>query len=318
MATVSPSRPGIYTGEPSADMRTALAAEARLRAPYPEPKNLPEERSLRAKICGYWIEGAPEPFRTYELIAEGNGGPIRMRAYRATSAERAPVILQIHGGGWVFGSIEETEPLSRHLAEMTGAVVVSTSYRLAPEHKFPAGLDDCDAALRWVLANVGGIGGDPTRIAVSGGSAGANLAAAVALRRPDRIKAALLFYGVLGNDFDTPSYLRYGDGSYGLSRERMQAFFDRYVGEGHDRSDPFVAPLHGNLVTLPPAWVCAAECDVLRDDSTAFYEKLKRLRSGDQFALAEGCTHGFINRYRHLPAAKHITASAAEFLKAKV
>jgi len=317
MATLTAPKSAI-SGEPSADMRAALAVEEQLRAPYPVPSNLPEERALRAKICGYWSEGAPEPYRTYELTAPGDAGPVRMRGYRATADSNAPVILQIHGGGWVFGSIEETEPLSRHLAAATGAVVVSTSYRFAPENKFPAGLNDCDAALKWILAHVAEIGGDPKRIAVSGGSAGANLAAALALRHPDKIRAALLFYGVLGNDFDTPSYLSYGDGSFGLSRERMQAFFKHYLRDGHDSSDPFVTPMRGNLATLPPAWVCAAECDVLHDDSANFYARLKGLRSGDEFILAEGCTHGFINRFRHLPYAKDITASAAAFFKAKV
>jgi len=305
-------------GEPSAAMRAAMKVEEELRAPYPEPKNLPEERELRAKICSYWLDGAPEPYRTHELTAQGEAGPVRMRAYRATPNDNAPVILQIHGGGWAFGSIEETEPLSRHLAAMTGAVVVSTSYRLAPEQKFPAGLNDCEAALQWIIAKVADIGGDPKRIAVSGGSAGANLAAALALRHPDKIRAALLFYGVLGNDFDTPSYLHFGDGSYGLSRERMQVFFRHYARDAKDYNDPFLTPMLGNLATLPPAWVCAAECDVLHDDSARFYEKLKALRGGDQFILAEGCTHGFINRFRHLPAAKEIAQSAAAFFKAKV
>jgi acetyl esterase len=300
--------------QPSAAMRAAMKIEEELRAPYPVPNNLPEERTLRAKICSYWCEGAPEPYRTHELTAPGEAGPVRMRAYRSTPNENAPVILQIHGGGWVFGSIEETEPLSRHLAKQTGAV----SYRLAPENKFPAGLNDCEAALNWILAKVSDVGGDPKRIVVSGGSAGANLAAALALRHPDKIKAALLFYGVLGNDFDTPSYLKFGDGSVGLSRERMQVFFDHYVDKRSQYADPFVTPMLGDLRKLPPAWVCAAECDVLHDDSARFHDKLKALRSGDQFIVAEGCTHGFINRFRHLPAAHEITKSAAAFVKAKV
>src|SRR5215472_3842754 len=87
------------TGEPSAAMRAAMAVEAELRAPYPEPKNLPEERALRAKICSYWCEGAPEPYRTHELSAPGKAGPVRMRAYRATPHDNVPVILLIHGGG---------------------------------------------------------------------------------------------------------------------------------------------------------------------------------------------------------------------------
>ncbi len=304
--------------QPSAEMRASMKVEEELRAPYPVPKNLAEERVLRAKICGYWNAGTPEPYRTHELSASGEAGPVRMRAYRATPNENAPVILQIHGGGWAFGSIEETEPLSRHLAKATGAVVVSTSYRLAPENKFPAGLNDCEAALKWILANVGESAATPKRIAVSGGSAGAQSRSSTGAAPPDKIKAALLFYGVLGNNFDTSSYLGFGDGSFGLSRERMQVFFDHYVTDRKHYDDPFVTPMLANLETLPPAWVCAAECDVLHDDSAQFYAKLKALRSGDEFVVAKGCTHGFINRFRHLPAALDITKSAAAFFKAKV
>jgi len=299
-------------------MRATNKVEEELRAPYPVPKNLAEERVLRAKICSYWNVDLPEPYRIHELSASGEAGPVRMRAYRATPNENTPVILHIHGGGWAFGSIEENEPVSRHLAKTTGAVVISTSYRLAPENKFPAGLNDCDAALNWIVAEVADIGGDPKRIAVSGASAGANLAAALALRHPDKIKAALLFYGVLGNNFDTPSYLTFGDGSFGLSRKGMQAFFDHYVSDRQQYNDPFVTPMLADLKRLPPAWVCAAECDVLHDDSARFYGELKALRSGDEFVLAKGCTHGFINRFRHLLASLEITNSAAAFFKAKV
>src|SRR5437879_4373528 len=176
--TMAAARFATAAAEPNAAMREAMAVEAELRAPYPEPTSLPEERVLRAKVCSYWTEGAPEPYRTHELTAQCEAGSIRMRAYRATPNDNAPVILQIHGGGWAFGSIEETEPLSRHLAKESGAVVVSTSYRLAPENKFPAGLNDCEAALNWILAKVSEIGGDPRRVAVSGVSAGANRARA--------------------------------------------------------------------------------------------------------------------------------------------
>ena len=200
----------------------------------------------------------------------------------------------------------------------SGAVVVSTSYRLAPEQPFPAGLNDCEATLRWILAEGKKYGGDPSRLAVGGGSAGGNLAAAVALRAPPgTFKAQLLFYGVLGNSFETASYLQFGDGRFGLSHDRMKMFFDIYVGKAN-ADDPAITPMNGDLKSMPPAWICAAECDVLHDDSVQFYEKLRALRGGDQFILAEGLNHGFINRVRHLPLAKTMIDSAAAFVKAKV
>ena len=305
--------------EPSAAMREVMAIEAKLRSGKAEPKNMAEERALRASLCAYWCDGAPAMHATSDVSVAGEAGPIRARIYRPTAQDGAPMMLLIHGGGWAFGSIEETEPMARHLAAISGAVVVSTSYRLAPEHPFPAGLHDCEATLRWILAEGRKHGGDPSRLAVGGNSAGGNLAAAVALRaKPATFKAALLFYGVLGNSFDTSSYLHFGDGRFGLSRERMKMFFDIYVPKGMSADDFAITPMNGDLTTMPPAWVCAAEVDVLHDDSVQFYEKLRSLRGGDQFVLAEGLTHGFVNRVRHLPQAKAMIDSAAAFLKAKV
>lgn len=305
--------------EPSAAMREVMAIDAKLREGRPVPVTIPEERALRAGICGYWIEGAPVMQQTTDVSVPGETGPIRARVYRPTARDRAPMVLLIHGGGWAFGSIEETEPLARHLAAESGAVVVSTSYRLAPEQPFPAGLNDCEATLRWMLAEGGKHGGDPSRLAVGGGSAGGNLAAVVAQRAPPgTFKAQLLFYGVLGNDLATASYREFGDGRFGLSHERMKMFFDIYVPTGGNADDPAITPLNGDLTSTPPAWVCAAECDVLHDDSVQFYAKLRSLRGGDQFILAEGLNHGFINRVRHLPLAKTIIDSAAAFVKANV
>ena len=304
--------------EPDADMRNVMAVEARLREGKPVPKDMVEERALRATLCDYWIEGAPDMHQTTDVSIPGEAGRVRARIYRPTAAENEPMMLLIHGGGWAFGSIEETEPLARHLAAKSGAVIVSTSYRLAPEHPYPAGLHDCEATLKWILANGKAHGGDPSRLAVGGNSAGGNLAAAVALRTPAAFKAALLFYGVLGNSFDTPSYLHYGDGRVGLSRDRMKMFFDIYVPKNGDVNDPAITPINGDLAKIPPSWVCAAECDVLHDDSVQFFDKLKSLRSGDAFVLAKGANHGFINRMRHLPRAHEMVDSAAAFLKAKL
>ena len=303
---------------PSAAMREVMAIDAKLRVGKPVPATIPQERALRAGICGYWNEGAPVPYQTTDVNVPGDDGPVRVRIYRPTSNEAAPMVLLIHGGGWAFGSIEETEPLARHLAAESGAVVVSTSYRLAPERPFPAGLHDCEATLRWILSEGKNYGGDPSRLAVGGGSAGGNLAAAVVLRAPPgTFKAQLLFYGVLGNSFDTASYRQFGDGRFGLSSDRMKMFFDIYVGKG-DANDPAITPMNGDLKSMPPAWICAAECDVLHDDSAQLYAKLSALRGGDQFILAEGLNHGFINRVRHLPLAKTMIDSAAAFVKAKV
>jgi acetyl esterase len=318
MSTTPQATPLHGGATPSAAMREVMAIEAKLREGHPVPKDIAEERALRASICAYWSEGAPVPHQTTDVSITGHAGGVRARVYRPTATEAAPMLLLIHGGGWAFGSIEETEPLARHLAAKTGMVVVSTSYRLAPENPFPAGLIDCEATLRWIRTEGRRFGGDPSRLAVGGASAGANLAAAVAQRAaPSTFGAQLLFYGVLGNSFDTPSYLHFGDGRFGLSRDRMKMFFDLYA-PADKVNDPAITPMNGNLAKMPPSWICAAECDVLYDDSVQFYEKLRILRGGDEFVLAKGTNHGFINRVRHLPVAKEMIYSAAAFLKARL
>jgi acetyl esterase len=305
--------------EPSAEMREVMAIEVRLREGKLVPTTMPEERALRIGIASYWTEGAPVPLQTTDVSVPGEAGPIRARVYRPTRNDNAPMVLLIHGGGWAFGSIEEVEPTALHLAAASGAVVVSTSYRLAPEAPYPAGLKDCEATLRWMQKEGRTYGGDPTRLAVGGASAGGNLAAVIAMRASSgTFKAQLLFYGVLGNSFETASYHQFADGRFGLPRERMQYYFDLYLGKDADFNDPTITPMNGDLKSVPPAWICAAECDVLHDDSVQFYEKLRALREGDQFVLAKGLNHGFVNRVRHLPLAKTIIESAAAFVKAKV
>ncbi len=300
-------------------MLAAMARDAALRNGRPPLENLADERALRATFAPYWIEGAPVPHETLERHVPGEARPIRVRIYRPTAATSAPVLLWIHGGGWVFGSIEETEPAARHLAAETGAVVVSTSYRLAPEHPFPAGLHDCETVLRWIKTHASEFSGDASRVAIGGASAGGNLAAAVALRAPQNtIRAQLLFYGVLGNSFETDSYTRFGPGQFGLSRQRMIDFFDQYVSGSVDRNDAAITPMNGKLAGMPPVWICAAEWDVLRDDSVQFHDRLKQQRSGDVLVMAKGLTHGFVNKARHLPAAKDMIDSAAAFFKQHV
>ena len=220
------------SAQPSAAMREVKAIEAKLRAGKPVPTTIPEERTLRAEHLRLLDRRRARPYQTTDVSVPGEAGPVRARVYRPTKAENAPMVLLIHGGGWAFGSIEEMEPTARHLAAESGAVVVSTSYRLAPENPFPAGLKDCEATLRWILAEGRKHGGDPSRLAIGGASAGGNLAAAVAMRAPPgTFKAQLLFYGVLGNSFETASYREFGDGRFGLSRDRMKMFFDIYVGK---------------------------------------------------------------------------------------
>ncbi|MXU64883.1 alpha/beta hydrolase fold domain-containing protein [Oceanomicrobium pacificus] len=266
------------------------------------------------EAAAFWSEGGPA-VETVDLTYTGGAGQSqRLRLYRGGGAD-ALTLLYIHGGGWTGGSIELQDRSARGLAVLGGINVVSISYRLAPARPYPAGLEDCLAALDWITSagKVQGLNG--ARVAAGGASAGANLAAAVALARPGRLSGLLLFYGVLGADFDTDSYRRYADG-YGLTRARMIELFDMYDPAAAHRADPLMVPLASDALDgLPPTVVIAAELDVLLDDSRAFAAALAQAGTAHEFHIEPGVTHGFINRGRLVPSADRAVARAAGFLK---
>src|ERR1700691_2510492 len=207
----------------------------------------------------------------------GPGGDIRIRIYRPEGAESAPLVTFFHGGGWVIGDIDTHDGSCRILSRRTGAVVVSVDYRLAPEHPFPAALDDCDAAVTWVAGQAEDLGGDPGRLAVAGDSAGGNLAAAVTLRARERGGPAIAAQPLVDPavDFTTvrPSELSTGEG-YLLTAAAMHWFAAQYLGD-HDPSDPRASPLLADLTGLPPAVVATAEFDPLRDEGRAYADALR-------------------------------------------
>jgi acetyl esterase len=224
-----------------------------------------------------------------DLVFEGPNGPIPARCYRPFG-DPVGRIVYLHGGGWVFGTLDGFDPVCRELADAAGAEVVSIDYRLAPEHRFPVPLDDTWAAL-LALAESG------TPLAVAGDSAGGNLAAALALRARDvggpEIRLQLLMYPVLDSDFERDSYRRYGGGDHLISRADMVWFWDQHVAPA-DRRHPYAAPLHApDLSGLPEAIVVLAGCDPLHDEGAAYAAALED--AGVSVSLREhpDMAHGF-------------------------
>ena len=250
-----------------------------------------------------------------DLSYFGDAGQIqRLRLYRGGDADR-PTLIYIHGGGWVGGSIELHDYSARGLAREGNCNVVSISYRLAPKHKFPAGLNDCLAATAWVEANGAREGINPSCIVIGGASAGGNLAAAAALAsEKGRYAGLLIFYGVLANNFETRSYQKYDKGP-GLTRARMKELFDLYLTRFDQAQNALVSPLLAHdLSMLPQAYVVAAEHDVLVDENYKFAEALKAAGVPVGFHMEPGVPHGFINRGRIVPSANRSISVAAKFL----
>lgn len=287
------------------DMAEAMSIEAARTGAMPPPADLAEERRRGIEGAAFWNEGLPDVPVEGHLV-DG----VAFNLYRPTDDARAPTLLYVHGGGWAVGSVAQNEPAIRALALGSGWNVAAPTYRLAPEHPFPAGLEDCLTVAGWLAAS-----GRPW--GVSGTSAGANLAIATALARRHNPapSAMVLFYGVFGCDLDTESYTSFGDGRYGLSRERMANFFVMYDPPGARTREPLITPLLGDLAGLPPTWLVAAGLDVLRDDTLAMHERMRAAGVDVRLRVEPGCTHGFINRGRIVRAARESLADAAAFLR---
>ena len=227
---------------------------------------------------------------------------IPVRVYRWSRAgPESPCIVYIHGGGWVYGSAEQSDVVAIPYCRETGAVVVSPDYRLSPEHPFPAAFEDCYRTLQGVADSADDLGIDAARIALTGESSGANLAAACVIEARDRggpaICLQVLNYPALGTDFDTESY-RDNATAPVLDREEMRFFWRAYLGGDLDTDDPRAVPLRArDLSELAPARIVTAEYDPLRDDGIAYAGRLAAAGTPVEHWNAPHLTHGFMRAW---------------------
>ncbi|HSI57436.1 MAG TPA: alpha/beta hydrolase [Ideonella sp.] len=216
----------------------------------------------------------PEIGEVTGRLIEGPGGPLALRIYKpaGVGAER-PVLLFLHGGGWVIGDLDTHDGICRTLCRATAAIVVAVDYRRAPEHVFPAALDDAEAALTWLAAHAGELGGDVSRLALAGDSAGGQLAATLALRAAGSVPLralGLIYPAAQHYSAPSPSYLENGEGKF-LTLTAMKWFMDCYMGTSGDaREHPDFRLLGSSrLATLPPTWLATMGHDPLRDEGHA-------------------------------------------------
>jgi acetyl esterase len=267
-----------------------------LAAPGPLAHELPiEQARVNHGVETERLVGpGPELAEVRDLMVPGPGGGIPVRVYRPEAPGALPILVWLHGGGWAIGSLATSDAPARLLAEAASAVVVSVDYRLAPEHPFPAALDDSLAAVRWVAAHADELGGDATRIAVGGDSAGGNLAAVVArrLRGTLDLRLQALIYPVCDAGLDTASYAEFGE-RFGLTAAGMERFWRLYV-DGADPTDPDASPLRAtDLAGVAPAYVVIADHDVLRDEGLAYAAALEQAGVPVTVRTFEGTIHGF-------------------------
>eukprot|EP01037_Dinobryon_pediforme_P002484 gene2484-2523_t len=289
----------------------------KLDADLPDWVSLPIEQARAQQGRGFarWNTSLPDVATVEVLDIPGLTGDPDVHVQKFTPPHaKAGALLYAHGGGWAFGDLKSHERLMRLLALETGLSVYHVDYRLAPEHPFPAGLNDMRAAWRWLAANQSG------PLLIGGDSAGANLALSTCLlegeagrKAPDGV---ILFYGAFAADFDTPSYLRFAEG-YGLTRARMMKFFDFYAPYSQ-RSDKAISPIlasEADLAKLPPLYLNAAGLDPLLSDTLALVERLNQAEARFTFDLVEGVHHGFMLMDEKLDAAGEAIKAAAAFAK---
>ena len=268
------------------------------------PGKMPDLRSISIEDQRKWMEllakvqlGEAQAVSSVEdRTIPRSDGQTPIRVYTPEGPRPLPVLVYFHGGAFTMGSLESEDTICRELANGANCIVVSVEYRLAPEHKFPVGVEDCYAATKWVAEHAQDLGGDPARIAVGGSSAGGNFAAVVALMARDRggppLVYQLLLFPMTDHACDTRSHQENGEG-YMLTREFIIWCRDLYLRNEADGRHPYASPLQArDLSRLPPALVITAEYDPLRDEGEAYAVRMREAGVSAEYRRFDGLLHG--------------------------
>lgn len=273
--------------------------KANLVAELSESRSFPEQRRMSTQFV-LTPEIVYEPVKAIEdvQIDGPDKNKITIRIYTPNHTTKLPIIVYFHGGGWVFGNLEDADPVCRRLANHANCIVASVEYRLAPEHPFPKPLEDCYTATQWMAENGARFGGDSKRLIVSGESAGGNLAAAVALMARDKqgppITAQLLLYPAISSSIVDSAYDQCED-RYFLTKDSMEFFWSMYLQRAGDDKNPYASPDRArDFSGLPPAVIITAEYDPLRHEAERYADQLGKAGVKVIAKCFPGVIHGFI------------------------
>jgi acetyl esterase len=276
----------------------ALAQDSAALQPVEGPEALAAMRADYVETA-MRLGGALEEVGSVEdvVIGRGDGAEpgLPARAYRPRSLAPVGAVIWLHGGGWCVGDLDGFDRVCRSLCNAAAATVVSVDYRLAPEHRWPAAVEDAVLAVDWASGHgAEQLGYEPRRVAIGGDSAGGNLAAIAARHRPGALRAQLLVYPALDAAMDSDSYRELADFPM-LTAEAVEFCWRTYLGDGADPGAPDVSPLRaGDLRGLPPAYVAVAGFDVLRDEGVAYAEALEAAGVAVTLRRYDDMPHGFI------------------------
>jgi acetyl esterase len=300
------------------EIRALLDGQAASGRPPLQEQSVAQARAFHDQDAAALNGGAVAVADVADRTVPGPAGALPVRVYTPEGEAPFPIVVFFHGGGWVVGTLDSYDPLCRSLAAATPAVVVSVDYRLAPEHRWPAAVEDAYAATLWASRNAAALGGAQHRLAVAGDSAGGNLAAVVALGARDRggpaIAFQLLVYPALDAAGDTASWRQHADG-FQLTAAGMRWYWDHYLGRA-DGTAPDASPLRAAFLGgLPPALVVGAEHDILRDEGEAYAARLREAGVEATATRQEGMVHGFLRWRAVTPTADHALQEAAAALR---
>jgi acetyl esterase len=313
-------RRGSRTMDPKAQIVGEFVKSIRVPGYYPP---LPELRQQLRTMVTLMDEPAPALARIEDIRIPGPAGEIPARVYSASAATTPlPAVVYFHGGGWVQGDLETHHGLCARLAKHAGVLVVAVDYRLAPEHKFPAAVDDCLAAYRWARAKGRDVGADPARVAVAGDSAGGNLSATVS-----QLAASVgspvptcqvLIYPAVDFSLDTESHREMVEGHV-IPRERVLWYMQQYLRNDADKTDRRASPLRASSLTgQPPALIVTAGFDPLRDEGRAYGDRLREAGVDVVYREYPGQIHAFVSLTKAIPQGMAATLEVAEYLRRRL
>jgi len=289
-----------------------------LVAPDRTRASLSEVRAATDRIGAFLGEGSVPLERERDLMLPGPHGQVPCRLYLPDGAENPPLIIYAHGGGFVQGSLPSWDAMLRELVRQSGVAALSVDYRLSPEHRFPVAFDEMVTMVRLAAREGSGLGIDPTRLAIGGDSAGANLALAAALASRDAgergLGLMLLIYGCFSTDTESPSWQRFGQGA-GLSQTQMRWIWETYLERPDQRNDWRAVPILADLARLPSAHLIVGSLDPLRDDSHLLASRLEQAGVPCELAVYDGLNHGFIRYGRLIGAARRAVGDCAAALR---
>ena len=307
---------GGRTMDPKAQIVGEFVKSIRVPGYYPP---LPELRQQLRTMVTLMDEPAPALPRIEEIKIPGPAGDIPARVYDPVGGTGVrPTLAYFHGGGWVQGDLETHHGLCARLAQRAGIVVVAVDYRLAPEHKFPAAVEDCLAAYRWLRGHGRDIGADPARVGVGGDSAGGNLSAVVSQQaRAEGLpvpSCQVLIYPATDFALDTQSHAELTDGHI-IPRDRILWYAQQYLRGDADKLDVRASPIRGDLRGQPPALVVTAGFDPLRDEGHLYAEALRRAGANVEYREYPGQIHAFVSLTRAIPQGLAGTLEIGDYLR---